>query len=280
MRKLLLGLLIGIFTLSFLITDASAKRFGGGKSFGMSRQSSSFSRNQTTTANAAPSAAAAKPAAASGGNKWLGPLAGLAAGGLLASLFMGHGIGTGILSWLLIGFGIFFLWRFIRSRLSHVQPMQNAALQTSHNTRTAPVSLTTPAQTSHVEPTAYPNQFDETAFLRGAKTLFIRLQTAYDSNNLADIREFTAPEVFAEIQMQLQERGETVNQTEVINIHANLLDLSIESNRMIASVLFEGLVREEVNSSPIAINEIWHFTKTNDSVGPNWLVAGIEQQNR
>ena len=33
----------------------------------------------------------------------MGPLAGLAVGGLLASLFMSNGIGSGILSWLLVG---------------------------------------------------------------------------------------------------------------------------------------------------------------------------------
>jgi predicted lipid-binding transport protein (Tim44 family) len=44
-----------------------------------------------TTPAAAPTAPGRAPAAASGASRWLGPLAGLAAGGLLASMFMGDG---------------------------------------------------------------------------------------------------------------------------------------------------------------------------------------------
>ncbi len=60
-----LALCIGL-TMSL---DANAKRFGGGKSAG----------------------AAGAAAKAGGASRWLGPLAGIAAGGLLASMFMGGG---------------------------------------------------------------------------------------------------------------------------------------------------------------------------------------------
>jgi len=64
--------------------DAHAKRFGGGKSFGSAPSHQTRQAPQQT--QAAPNQAGRQtPAAASGASRWLGPLAGLAAGGLLAS---------------------------------------------------------------------------------------------------------------------------------------------------------------------------------------------------
>ena len=45
--------------------------------------------------------------------------------------------------------------------------------------------------------------FDAPAFERQAKLNFIRLQAASDSGNLEDIRQFTTPEVFAELSLSL-----------------------------------------------------------------------------
>lgn len=204
-------------------------------------------------------------------------------GGLLASLFMGHGLGTGILSWLLIGLAIFVGWRLIsRLRSPNRSFSAHSAFQ-SMKTPEPAVSAQTYSPHETPEPTtsssaAHENvsDFDEETFLRGAKTVFIRLQTAYDNKNLADIREFTMPQIFAEIQMQLQERGTESNQTDVITIDAALLDLNIESDNMTASVRFSGLIREQQEKNPENIREIWHFIK--DKWSTNWLVAGIQQE--
>lgn len=257
-------------SMSIVVTDAEARRFGGGKSFGQSR---SFSNNNAYNASRMPPAA--KPA--SSASRWLGPLAGLAAGGLLASLFMGHGLGSGILSWILIAAGLFIGWRLLSRFLSsnRTTNQNNAAFQTDQGRVVSDVPFNKSnlydASSSHSPSSG----FDEAAFLRQAKTVFIRLQAAYDNKNLTDIREFTAPQVFAEIQMQIQERGDQPNQTDVINIDASLVDLDLQSNYMTASVRFSGLIREEQGIAPVNINEIWHFTK--DTFSQNWLVAGIQQ---
>lgn len=264
MYKILLSVFIVILSFSIMVSNAEAKRFGGGKSFGYSRP---ISNN-----NAARMQPAAKPA--SGASKWLGPLAGLAAGGLLASLFMGHGFGSGILSWILIAAAVFIGWRLL-SRLIKPQASQNnhAAFQTDQGRVVSemPFNANTSASSSHL------SNFDETTFLREAKTTFIRLQTAYDNKNLTDIREFTAPQVFAEIQMQLQERGDQINQTDVITINADLVDLSLDSTTTTASVRFSGLIREQQDAQPENIKEIWHFIQ--DKYSQSWLVTGIQQEN-
>jgi predicted lipid-binding transport protein (Tim44 family) len=129
----------------------------------------------------------------------------------------------------------------------------------------------------------YPDGFDQQCFLRGVKVQFIRLQAAYDSKNLRDLREFTTPEVFAEIKMQIQERGDADNHTEVVNLNADLLDVATEKQIMIdrevpvliASVRFSGSIREERHEAATTLNEIWHFRQ--DPGSSTWIVAGIQQ---
>lgn len=272
MRKLFLLLFVTIMTIGIFITDAEAARFGGGRSFGMSRMSQSNGSFNAGSASRTFQGATAAPRAGLG--KWLGPLAGFAAGGLLASLFMGHGVGTGMLSWLLIGGLAFLAWRLISNRMP--QPVsQPPAPANTYQYQSASNSANSAFRPEVVVNNTRPIGFDEAAFLRQAKTIFIRLQADYDNKNSNDIREFTTSEVFAEIQLQLQERGNEPNITEVVSINAELQDVETESQGLVASVIFSGLIREQQGSAPVAINEIWHFIKNENS--QNWLVAGIQQ---
>ncbi|HFT2125177.1 TPA: hypothetical protein RG892_000952, partial [Pseudomonas aeruginosa] len=99
--------------------DANAKRFGGGKSLGSAPSHQTRQAQPATAPNATAAAPnAARPAAAaSGASRWLGPLAGIAAGGLLASMFMGDGFeGIQMLDILLIALVAFIAFRFIAAR--------------------------------------------------------------------------------------------------------------------------------------------------------------------
>jgi len=264
MRKILSIICLVFITFGTLMQPVEAKRFGGGRSFGYQRSASSYSKPQSTQMPY-------QAPRSSGMGKWLGPLAGLAAGGLLASLFMGKGLGSGILSWVLILGGGLILWSFIRNRL---RP-QAQFTQTSDNTFNNNISQFTPIQNTSAN--SLPVGFDETAMLRDAKVQFMRLQAAYDAKNLDDLREFTTPEVYAEIQLQFQERGEAHNQTEVVKLDANLLDATTELQYTIASVSFSGLIRENPDEPAIPFQETWHFKKLNSEM--KWLVAGIQQDN-
>ena len=113
-----LALCVGL-TLSL---DANAKRFGGGKSAGSAPIHQTRQATPNTPA-AAPTAPGRAPAAASGASRWLGPLAGLAAGGLLASMFMGDGFeGFQIMDFLIIALIAFLVFRFIAARRRQQQP--------------------------------------------------------------------------------------------------------------------------------------------------------------
>jgi predicted lipid-binding transport protein (Tim44 family) len=269
MRKFFSMLIIIFVSFGIMISDAEAKRFGGGRSFGVQRSASSFSRPQPSMSQ--------MPRPASTASKWLGPLAGLAAGGLLASLMMGHGLGTGMLSWLAIaGVGLL-LWSLFRNKFQMAsQPRQYNQYQENvvHDARSQFTPNNQAYSAAPQSPSA-PVGFDTSAFLRDAKVQFIRLQAAYDAKNLIDLREFTAPEVFAEIQMQLQERGSDVNHTEVVSLEAEMLEVETEINSLFATVQFTGMIRETANEAAVPFKELWHFRKGNNQF--NWVIVGIQQ---
>jgi predicted lipid-binding transport protein (Tim44 family) len=91
-----------------------------------------------------------------------------------------------------------------------------------------------------------------------------------------DIRQFTTPEMFAEIKLQYQERGSRAQETDVMQLNAELLEVVTEDSRHIASVRFSGQLREEAHAAPEAFSEVWHLVKPADG-SRGWNVAGIQQ---
>ena len=295
MRRFPILALILALGLSLSIPDAEARRLGGGASFGMKRNSSMMQR-QATPAPAQPARPAAqqpaqaKPAgastapAASGMQRWLGPMAGLAAGLGLAALFSHLGIGAemGSLILMLLAAGaVILIVRRLSNRSTARPQLQPAAANAGHygaaprhfEPLTAPAGGTGNAGNATA---SISGDFDGEAFLRQAKLNYIRLQAANDAGNLEDLRAVTTPEVFAEIRLQHQERGSAAQQTDVMQLDAALLDLSEEAGRQIASVQFSGLIRESADAAPASFDEVWHLVRPADGSG-GWLIAGIEQ---
>ena len=121
-----------------------------------------------------------------------------------------------------------------------------------------------------------PEGFDGEAFLRVAKLNFVRLQAANDAKNLGDIRDFVAPELYAEIKMQMDERGETPQKTDVVTLDAELLEVVTEGQRHIASVHFSGMLREAPGATAVPFDEVWNLSKP-VSGDAGWVIAGIQQ---
>ncbi|MCX7169378.1 MAG: transporter, partial [Proteobacteria bacterium] len=295
MKYTLTTLLALVLTLGFTFSspDAEARRLGGGASSGMKRDSGIMKRD---AAPAAPSQATPRPAAPtpvpapapSGMGRWLGPLAGLAAGIGIASLFSHFGMGglgegmSSLIMMLLIGGAVFFVVRLLmRRNAPQSEPMQYAGIGSSPPARFEPQEMpgsggATPAAAGAAAAGNIPAGFDVDGFVRQAKLNFVRLQAANDAGNMEDIRAFTTPEMFAEIQLEYQERGKAAQQTDVVELNAGLLDLSTEANRQIASVRFFGMIRETPNAAPEAFDEVWHLSRPADA-SSGWVIAGIQQ---
>ena len=273
------------FTLS--IGDAEARRLGGGSSSGMQRQSVAPSATKPT--QAAPATPAAAPAAQPK-RSWMGPLAGLAAGLGLAALASHFGFGEGLANMMMIGLLIMAVVMVIgfimrkKAAASQQGGMQYAGA--GYGNKQPPQSEFTPAGGSSYAPAAaaaagaaagsIPADFDVDGFVRNAKVNFIRLQAANDAGNLDDIREFTTPEMFAEIKMGMGERGAATQETDVVQLNAEVLDVAEEANRYIVSIRFHGLIREEKNGPTGPFDEIWNMTKPTDG-SRGWALAGIQQ---
>jgi predicted lipid-binding transport protein (Tim44 family) len=280
MKRFLMLLTIILTSASLFAATAEARRFGGSSNIGKQRTMAPQQAQKAPAAAPAQTPAAAPPPA---GNKWLGPLAGLAIGAGLGALFasmgMGEGMGT-ILMILLGGMAVMFLISFLRKKQPQ-SAMQYAGAGAPYNAPqpaqqqpayTATAINAAPATSSGNIPAGFPVE----SFLRSAKTSFIRLQAANDRKDLNDIREYTTPEMFAEISMQTQERDDAPQRTEVIAINGELLEVNEENDLAIATVRFTGQLREN-NGVPENVDEIWHVQKNLRDDKSVWLLAGIQQ---
>ena len=277
--------------LTLSIGDAEAKRLGGGGSTGMQRQSVAPSR----TYDAAPQRAPQQQAAPSSANQpaaapqaqpkrsWLGPIAGLAAGLGLAALASHFGFGEGLANFLMIALlavaAIALVRFFLAKKAGPARDSMQYAGAHADRTPTQHFEVAQPAggaATSAASPVSLPAGFDAEAFVRNAKVNFIRLQAANDAGNLDDIREFTSPEMFAEIKMAMEERHGAPQETDVVQLNAEVIDVTEEASRYIVTVHFSGLIREEKNGPTVNFEEMWHMTKP-VSGGHGWVLAGIQQ---
>ena len=297
-----------LFALTLVAHEADAKRLGGGSSFG--KQSSTVTQRQSASpstpvpareATAPSQTPVGAPAPQPSRNRWLGPLAGVAAGlgiaALLSHFGMGGAFADGLGSILVIGLLLavgFYLRRMLKrstaspANMPQTEPAYSMA--TAAPIQAAPTYpgqqtsvLGTPLAATSSQPSAdlqtpwgVPADFDVPGFLRVAKVQFIRMQAAWDEKNLADIREFTTPEAFAEIRMQLDDDKGAVNKTEVVTIDANLLGIETGEVDYLASVRFSGKIRENGQPEATPISEVWNLSKPR-SGGGGWLLAGIQQ---
>ncbi len=274
---------------------ADARRLGGGRSLGAQRQATpapsaprAAPSSPSSTTQAAPARAAG---AASGGSRWLGPLAGLAAGLGLAALFSHLGLseafGSFLMLALLVGGG-FLLARMLFARRAEPpsRPLQYAGTGGASDRvephlggaagRFEPVmgnSLSAPAAAPAEG--RFPAGFDPAPFIEQSKRQFRKLQAAYDTDDRKALSEVLTPEMFAEVSRDLAQRGAHVP-TEVMQLDADVLEVATEGDRHWMSVQLRGLLREDGTVLPKEFDEIWNLVKpVDDSTG--WLLAGIQQ---
>ncbi|KTC94491.1 hypothetical protein [Legionella erythra] len=108
MNKWFTAILVVMLSFGVAVNDAAAKRFGG-RFMGMGRSKTSFSSLFTKKSTQDLKSKAIV-------NKQRGFLRGLLIGGLLASLFMGHGLPIALLSWMMIAGLILFMMNLYRKR--------------------------------------------------------------------------------------------------------------------------------------------------------------------
>jgi predicted lipid-binding transport protein (Tim44 family) len=242
---------------------------------------------------------------------WKGVLGGALLGLGLGALFSHFGIGgamasalSSILMILLLVFAVMFIVRMFRRKTTTPANSQFSGFNPSPAPAAGMPDHTTPEIGSGLnqgwQPNSYsggysqptsnvslnkqagheqwgvPPGFDTEAFLRHAKASFIRMQAAWDRGDLADLREFTSPEVYAELQLQIQERGGNQDFTEVVSIDAQLLGIETTERDYLASVQFNGMIRNAPGAQAEPYVEVWNLAKPLSGNG-GWVLAGIQQ---
>jgi len=259
-----------------------------------------------TPATAAGTAAARK-------TSWAGPLAGLAAGLGLAALASHFGFGEQLASMMMMGLlavAVMAVIGFVLRRRGQPAPgpvgaaqgLTPAAIGAGAGPGTPYASVpqaTQPENTYKVAPSSsplgtgsgsligsalqpqavqpsIPADFDRAGFEHHAKANFVRLQAAYDSGQPDALREFTTPEMLAQLQQELGERGPSPQRGEVLQLKAQVLDVAQEPQRYLVSVRFTGFIRYGAGIDDEVFDEVWHLSKPLAGAG-GWVLAGIQQ---
>ena len=288
------------FTLIFAsIGYVDAARLGGGKSIGrapsapIQKQAAPVQKPAQQAQPTAPAPAPQAPAPSRFGGMG-GLLGGLAAGLGIGYLLSHFGLGeaassliTGLLIAMLAGFVIMFVIRKLLPAMSGAGNNANVPTgmqrsQVEQAPRQEPAF--TPAANafggvgSEPEPfqSTLPPGFDQQAFLENAKQYFVTLQKSWDQGDLASLREFTTPDMFATIQQDLAGRADSANQTDVLTINAQLLGIETADAHYFCSVQFSGMIREQPGAPASEFSEIWNLSKPVEGPG-GWVLAGISQ---
>jgi predicted lipid-binding transport protein (Tim44 family) len=310
MKRRVILLLAAFAALTLTLSDlADARRLGGGRSFGAQRQDVAPSKSAPPAGNAAaqptmPASPAATPpagtpstpaAAPSGASRWLGPIAGIAAGLGLAALLSQFGLSEGFGSLLLLGLivvGGVFLFRMLTARREAAKPSRQYAdaggrdnVRASYDREPRPVWSDTAKVEPRLEPAGdapfgvtrkpLPEGFDAKGFATEAKRQFIRLQGSYDTGDRETLSAVMTSEMYAEIARELDERGPH-QPTEIVTLDADVLEAWTEGDKHWASVRFTGVVREDGEPVSKSIDEVWNLTKPVRGTS-GWLLAGITQ---
>ena len=123
-----------------------------------------------------------------------------------------------------------------------------------------------------------PAGFDTDGFITAAKRNFVTLQDAWDRSDITALRAMMTDAMVVEIRSQLSEREAQFpgqpNKTEVVMLDAQLLGIEEQADAYLASVEFNGMIREDASSGPSPFREVWNMTKSKQ--GGGWLVAGVQ----
>lgn len=313
------GLIAGFLTAALLVAPlaAEAKRAGGGKSHGMSRQATptqSYQQPRQATPAQQPTAPATAPAKSGpgvGGMVAAG-VAGAAIGAVAANALADDNSASqaqaqeekgGIPSWiwiLLAAAVAFFIFRKMGAKkkvAANPYAPNNGSTQAPFGQQAAP-------RTSNDNSNIFGQSVGGSAATPQNNAPF---GAAY-TNSGSQLPDGTEPAAFLRIARQrfnhIQSMNTASNISEIqryltpdlyqsmyqdimanqdqdvaefSNLNAMVADSATENGQYVVSVRFTGTVSEDLNSLPQPFAEVWHFVKPAGST-QDWLVAGIQQE--
>jgi len=108
--------------------------------------------------------------------------------------------------------------------------------------------------------------------LEAARSRFIRLQAAWDAGDVQTLGHLTTPDMLQELLPVLGSRVGGPSRTDVITLHATLIDVEELGAAWLASVEFSGLIRESAEQGAVPFRELWMLAAAKDGA-PSWRLA-------
>jgi len=292
MKKLMTLAMIAFFGLMVSGVDhADAKRFGMGSSFGKQRmfqpKSNNFSQRQATPSKS--KATGSQRGSARTG--MMGMIGGLALGGMLGAMFFGGAFeGINFFDILIIGGIIALVFMFLRKKAPARQSNYATASASPSNHDFAQDFSSSDGDADIVdheprEPigTALRPDINEKTFIPAAKEIYMRMQQAWDSGDIDDIRKFCTAEISDRISQDMKS-STAAHRTEVATLNAEIADSWMESDLEWVAVNYTAMLREQSmddnqlsDDNTTEVNEVWIFQHAPKSNDPIWYLAGIQQ---
>ena len=108
--------------------------------------------------------------------------------------------------------------------------------------------------------------------LEAARSRFLRLQAAWDAGDVQALGHLTTPDMLQELLLVLANRVGGPSRTDVITLHATLLDVEELGAAWLASVEFSGLIRESAEQGAVPFRELWMLAAAKEGA-PSWRLA-------
>ena len=289
--------IITVFTTFFLmfamVSEADAKRFGGG-GFGKSYKTSPFASKKATPAKKDQQQAGQKKSGMMGGL-----MGGLLAGGLFAAL-LGSGAFEDIqimdmvimAALAFLAFKLFkgFMSGGARSRqqpsvagLGSNQTNQRQSFEmprdAGNETQSAQAATSSETESFNQDdiPFNLPEGFDQQGFIEGALSHYRTVQESWNKGELETIEEYVSPELYAALSQQ-RNKLMIPPQTEVIDLNAEIVRADQAGDSAEISILFRGVCKDELEKSQDGIFDIWHLQRDLNTENADWVIVGIEAE--
>ncbi len=291
--KSIITLFTAFFLMFAMVSEADAKRFGGG-GFGKSFKTSPFASKKAAPAKNSQQ----KQAGQKKGGMMGGLMGGLLAGGLFAAL-----LGSGafedlqVMDMIIMAALAFLAFKLFKGFMSggarSRQQPSAAGLGSNQNQRhsfemprdagSAGASAQPAAETQTTEfnqddiPFNLPEGFDQQGFIEGSLSHYRTVQESWNKGELETIEEYVSPELFSALSQQ-RNKLMVPPQTEVVDLTAEIVRADQAGDSAEISILFRGVCKDELEKSQDGIFDIWHLQRDLSTENADWVIVGIEAE--
>jgi predicted lipid-binding transport protein (Tim44 family) len=282
--------IVTVFTAFFLmfamVSEADAKRFGGG-GFGKSYKTSPFASKKAAPAKKDQQQQAGQKK----GGMMGGLMGGLLAGGIFAAL-LGSGAFEDIqvMDMIIIALLAFVAFKLFKGFMNSRQQAQPRMAADGNNSQRQSFEMPRDAAETQAQhqtqatgfnhdevPFNLPENFDQQGFIDGALSHYRTVQESWNKGEIETIKEYVSPELFAALSEQ---RTKLVDppQTEILDLNAEIVRADQAGDSAEISILFRGVCKDELEKSQDGIFDIWHLQRDLSTENADWVVVGIEAE--